>query len=86
MAKGGGILAPNLEGVNKQELCRKDLWDITITVSISNFGANIKKLIAKKPNSCSLNYTFLLCETIWVRLGFLPEEILYLPLSLVSLQ
>lgn len=34
MAKGGGILAPDLEGVNKQELCGKDLWDITITVSI----------------------------------------------------
>lgn len=86
MAKVGGILAPDLEGVNKLELCGKDLWDITITVSISNFGANIKKLIAKTPNSCSFIYTFLLCETILVSLGFPPAEILYLPLSVVSLQ
>lgn len=86
MAKGGGILAPDLEGVNKQELCGKDLWDITITVSISNFGANIKKLIGKNPNSCFLIYTFLLCETILVRLGFSPAEILYLSLSVVSFQ
>lgn len=43
MAKGGEILAPDLKGVNEQELCGKDLWDIAITVSISIFGANIKK-------------------------------------------
>lgn len=35
--KVGGILAPGLEGVNKQERCGKDLWDITIIVNISNF-------------------------------------------------
>lgn len=86
MAEVGEILAPDLEGVNKHKLCGKDLWDITITVSISNFGENIKKLIAKPPNSCSFIYTFLLCETILVRLGFPPAEIPYLPLSVVSLQ
>lgn len=59
MAKVGGILAPDLEGVNKHELCGKDLWDVTITVSISNFGKNIKKLIAKTPThvlSFTLSY------------------------------
>lgn len=63
--KVGGILAPDLEGVNKQELCGKDLWDIKIIVNVSNFGANIKQLIAKD-SSCFLIHTFLYSETILV--------------------
>ena len=71
--KVGGILAPDLEGVNKQELCGKDLWDITIIVNVSNFGANIKQLIAKD-SSCSLIHTFLCSETILVSKTWLSSS------------
>lgn len=63
--KIAGILAPDLEGVNKQELCGKDLWDITIIVNILNFHANINQLITKD-SSCSIIHTSLCSEIILV--------------------
>lgn len=71
--KVGGILASDLEGVNRQELCGKDLWDMKITVNISNFGANMKRLIAKD-SLCSLSHTLLYSETIMVSKTWLSSR------------
>jgi len=71
--KVGGNLAPDLEGVNKQELCGKNLWDITIIVNISNVSANIKQLIAKD-SSCSFIHAFLCSETILVSKTWLSSS------------
>lgn len=81
----GGILAPDLEGVNKQELRGKDFWDIKVIVNISNFDANIQQLVANG-NSCSLIHTFLYSETgLVIALGISSSRIFCLPLSVLSL-